>query len=375
MLERPWYVQFNYALVVVAVALAAFGVVVIRSATLHLPGARGDVQHQIAFAIAGVIIMLVVSFVDYHIWQRVAVPIYVVNVLMLAAVLVAGHSAMGAQRWIGVGPIAFQPSEPAKLMLILSLAAVLASPHRDYRRARELVWPIAAVALPAALVLKQPDLGTALVFVAILTAMLFFALPNLAYFGAYVVATVALAAFVVRAPFILKAYQRQRLLVFLDPKHDPQGAGWSIIQSKIAVGSGGLVGKGLYQGTQSQLGFVPEHATDFIFTVVGEELGFIGAMALLALYAALLGAGMVSLLSARDRFGLYVAAGVVGMFVFHLLVNIGMTVGIMPITGIPLPFISYGGSALVTCLVAVGVLVNIHMQRDKMTFREEPRPA
>jgi len=206
------------------------------------------------------------------------------------------------------------------------------------------------------------------VLMAILTAMLFFALPNLLHFAAYAATVTAAGAIAVMTPYFLKGYQRQRLLVFLDPKHDPQGAGWSLIQSKIAVGSGELMGKGLYHGTQTQLGFVPEHATDFIFAVIGEELGFLGAMLLLGLYAVLLGTGTLAVSAARDKFGVLIAAGIIAMFAFHILVNIGMTVGIMPVTGIPLPFISYGGSSLITCFMAVGILLNIHLQRDKMQF-------
>jgi len=218
------------------------------------------------------------------------------------------------------------------------------------------------------LVLKQPDLGTALVLVAIFTAMLFFALPNLAQFAAYATVIVVGAAAAVLSPFFLKGYQRERLLVFLDPRHDPQGAGWSLIQSKIAVGSGELTGKGLFNGTQTQLGFVPEHATDFVFTVIGEEFGFLGAVVLLALYGVLIGMGMLAVSAARDRFGLLVAVGIVAMFAFHVLVNVGMTIGIMPITGIPLPFVSYGGSSLVTCLASAGVLLNVHLQRRRVAI-------
>jgi len=348
-----------------AICLSVFGLVAIRSATLHLPDAQGDFNRQIAYLIVGLIVMVALAFTDYHLWYRFSKPIYALTIVMLAAVAFVGHSALGAQRWIGVGPIVFQPSEPAKLLVMLSVAAVLANPKRRYRKWWELFVPLAAVAVPALLVLKQPDLGTALVLVAILTTMLFFALPKLTYFVGYVVAVVGAA---VVSPYFLHGYQRERLLVFLDPGHDPQGAGWSIIQSKIAVGSGELFGKGLFNGTQTQLGFVPEHATDFIFTVVGEELGFVGAMLLLALYALLIGMGMLAVTAARDRYGMLVAAGIVAMFAFHLLVNVGMTVGIMPVTGIPLPFISYGGSSLVTCLASVGVLLNIHLQRTRMTF-------
>lgn len=367
MLERPWYTAFNYPLAATAIFLSIFGLVAIRSATLHVPDARSDFNHQIVYLVVGVIAMFVLAFTDYHLWYRFARPIYAVAVIILAAVAFthAGQSALGAQRWIGFGPFVFQPSEPAKLLVTLSVAAMLASPKRTFKTWPDFVIPIVAVAVPAALVLKQPDLGTALVLIVILSAMLFFALPKLVQFGAYAAAVAAIA---VVSPLFLHSYQRERLLVFLNPNHDPQGSGWSLIQSKIAIGSGGLSGKGLFNGTQTQLGFVPEHATDFIFTVVGEELGFIGSMLLLGLYALLLWMGMLAVAAARDRYGLFVAAGIVAMFAFHVLVNIGMTVGIMPVTGIPLPFISYGGSSLVTCLASVGVLLNIHLQRTRMTF-------
>jgi rod shape determining protein RodA len=368
MLERPWYQSFNYPLAAAAIALGIFGLIVIRSATWHLPGGHSDFTHQLFFLIVGVVAMLVLAFVDYHLWQRFAWPIYIVNVLMLSAVALAGHQALGAQRWIGVGPFVFQPSEPAKLLTILSLGAILADSRRSYTRLRDLALPLVLVAIPMALVVKQPDLGTALVLLAILTAMLFFALPNLLHFAAYAGTVLAGGALAVMTPYFLKGYQRQRLLVFLDPKHDPQGAGWSLIQSKIAVGSGELSGKGLYHGTQTQLGFVPEHATDFIFAVIGEELGFLGSLLLLLLYVVLLGAAMFAVTAARDRYGVLVAVGIIAMFTFHIVVNIGMTIGIMPVTGIPLPFISYGGSSLITCFLAVGVLLNIHLQRDKMLF-------
>jgi rod shape determining protein RodA len=368
MLERPWYQSFNFALAASAIALTAFGLVIIKSASLHLPGAQGDFVHQLAFAIVGLLLMLLLAFVDYHLWQRLAWPLYILNVLILAAVALHGHQALGAQRWIGVGPFVFQPSEPAKLLTILSLGAILADPHRSWSRLRDLWLPVALVALPTVLVMKQPDLGTALVLIAILSAMLFFALPNLLHFAAYAATVAAAGALAVMTPYFLKGYQRQRLLVFLDPKHDPQGAGWSLIQSKIAVGSGSLAGKGLYHGTQTQLGFVPEHATDFIFAVIGEELGFLGALLMIGLYALLLGFGALAINAARDRYAILIAAGIVAMFAFHILVNVGMTIGIMPVTGIPLPFISYGGSSLITCFAAVGILLNIHLHRDKLLF-------
>ncbi|MDQ6766431.1 MAG: rod shape-determining protein RodA [Candidatus Eremiobacteraeota bacterium] len=363
MLERPWYLSFNYPLAATAIALSVFGLIIIKSATLHSPDGSGDFVRQAVYLVIGVVAMMLFSVVDYHLWQRWAWPLYIVNVVMLGAVAVAGHSALGAQRWIGIGHIVFQPSEPAKLLTALSVAAILADPKRSFSRLSEIWIPIAAMVPPTLLVLKQPDLGTALIFVVMLTAMLFFALPNLFHFAAYAAGLALVGAFTVFSPWILKGYQRQRLLVFLHPKFDLQGAGWNLWQSKIAIGSGQLAGKGLYHGTQTQLGFVPEHQTDFIFAVVGEELGFLGSALLLTLYGLLLGLAMLAVAAARDRYGLLIAVAIVAMFLFQVLINVGMTVGIMPITGIPLPFMSYGGSAMIACFVGIGLVLNVHMRR------------
>jgi rod shape determining protein RodA len=227
---------------------------------------------------------------------------------------------------------------------------------------------IGAVSVPALLILKQPDLGTTLVIFAILSAELFFGVSKTWYFAVYAGVIAAAGAFVIGTNFVLKSFQRNRLLVFLHPDADPQGAGWNLNQSKIAVGSGELFGKGLYHGTQTQLNFVPEHSRDFIFTVVGEELGYLGSLGLIGLYAIVLFGALRAMLAARDRFGLLLSVGLVSMLAFHIVVNIGMTIGIMPITGIPLPFMSYGGSAILTDFAAIGMLLNIHLQRDKLVF-------
>jgi len=304
---------------------------------------------------------------DYRRWRRSAYWLYALNLLLLALVMRGGHSALGAQRWISLGPLGtFQPSEPAKLVLAMTIASLLA--RRAAVTPREIFIVLAAVAVPALLILKQPDLGTTLVIGAILTAELFFGVSKLIHFGIYAAAASALGAFVVGTNAVLKPFQRNRLLIFLHPNADPQGAGWNLNQSKIAVGSGELFGKGLYRGTQTQLDFVPEHSRDFIFTVVGEELGYLGALGLLTLYAVLLFGGLRSAFAAHDRFGLLLAVGIVAMFAFHVVVNVGMTVGIMPITGIPLPFMSYGGSAILTDFAAVGILLNIQLQRDALVF-------
>lgn len=356
--------NFNWPLAVASIAATAIGIVCIQSAGLHNAQFAGEARRQILYAALGIPLMVGVSFVDYRNWQRWAPGLYVVNLLLLLFILRGGHSALGAQRWISLGPFGtFQPSEPAKLVIAISLAAVLC--RGSYDRLVDLWKPLLAVGIPALLVLKQPDLGTALVLLAILTVQLFVGLPKLGDFTIYALGVLLVAAVAIGTNVVLKPFQKARLFVFLNPKLDPLGAGYNLNQSKIAVGSGELLGRGLYHGTQTQLSFVPENSTDFIFTVLAEEWGFAGAIVLLVLYVMLLYGGVRSMLAARDRFGFLLAAGLVGMFFFHILVNVGMTIGIMPITGIPLPFVSFGGSAILTGFAAVGILLNIHSQRDR----------
>ncbi|MEO6991171.1 MAG: rod shape-determining protein RodA, partial [Candidatus Baltobacteraceae bacterium] len=366
-MERPWYRSFNWVLAIVALAIAVFGDVLIHSANSRDPAAAGEWHRQLAYIVVGAVVMTLFATIDYHRWQRWALWLYVGNLALLGVVMRGGHSALGAQRWISLGPLGtFQPSEPAKLVLAIVVAAVLS--RVAIVRGRDLVLAIVAVAVPALLILKQPDIGTALAVFAILSAELFFGVARAWQFAAYAAATGAIGAFVVGTKYVLKPFQRNRLLVFLHPNDDLQGIGWNLHQSKIAVGSGELFGKGLYRGTQTQLNFVPEHSRDFIFTVVGEELGYVGALALIAAYVAVLAGGVRAMMVARDRFGFLLAVGIVAMFAFHIVVNIGMTIGIMPITGIPLPFMSYGGSAVLTDFAAIGVLLNIDLQRDKLEF-------
>ena len=356
--------NFNWPLVVASIAISLMGVICIQSADLHNADAAGEFKKQIFYILLGVPLMLGISFVDYRNWQRWAPALYVVNLLLLLFIMRGGHSALGAQRWISLGPLGtFQPSEPAKLVLAISLAAVFC--RGSYDNLQDLWKPLLVVGIPALLILKQPDLGTALVLLAMLTVQLFFALPKLGDFAIYILGLLIIAAVAVGTNVILKPFQKSRLFVFINPKADMQGAGYNLNQSKIAVGSGQWLGRGLHHGTQTQLNFVPEHSRDFIFTVLAEEWGFAGAGVLMALYVALLYGGLRAMLAARDRFGFLLAAGLVGMLFFHILVNVGMTIGMMPITGIPLPFMSYGGSAILTNFMAVGILLNIYSQRDR----------
>lgn len=344
--------------------VSLLGILTIRSADLHSGSPAGEFHKQAIYVVLGIVLMFGFSLVDYRNWRRWAPGLYALNLILLLVVMRGGHSALGAQRWINLGPLGtFQPSEPAKLILAIAIAAVLCM--GGYERLRDLWKPLLALGVPALLILKQPDFGTTLVLLVILTSQLFFGLPKIRQFWLFAGGVTAVAVFTVATDFVLKPFQKSRLLVFLNPKSDPQGAGYNLDQSKIAVGNGEWFGRGLFHGTQTQLNFVPEHSRDFIFTVLAEEFGFVGSLALIVLYGAILFGGIRAMLAARDRFGYLLATGLVAMIAFHVLVNIGMTVGIMPITGIPLPFMSYGGSAILTNFMAVGVLLNIHGQRDR----------
>lgn len=272
---------------------------------------------------------------------------------------------MGAQRWIQIGPISIQPSEFSKVIMIIALATLLESRIGHLSKWREVIPVALFVLVPFLLVAKQPDLGTGLVFLAIFLGMIFVAGISLKILG------IVFGAFLAMLPIIwqfLHDYQKMRIMVFIDPNVDPLGSGYHIIQSKIAIGSGMLFGKGLFGGTQSQLNFLPENHTDFIFAVVGEEFGFIGAVFLLCLYLIVLWRGVKIARECKDAFGMLLASGITSMLAFHLLVNVGMTMGVMPVTGIPLPLMSYGVSSLLTNVTCLGLLMNIHMKQQSLHF-------
>ncbi|HKV45006.1 MAG TPA: rod shape-determining protein RodA [bacterium] len=356
-----------------AVALMGFGLVMVYSSTHVSSLPFLFVRSQGLHLAVGVAVALVLLAVDYRVFASGARVLYVLNLLLLAAVLVAGRTSLGAQRWIPLGPLGqFQPSEMAKIVIVITLAKHMTDRPGPYRSVWSLLPFLGHVALPMVLIFKQPDLGTALVYAAIFVGMLYAAgarRRDLAALG---------GAVLVVAPIfwhILKEYQRRRLLAFVHPSLDPLGSGYGIIQSKIAVGSGLVWGKGLFEGTQGVLRFVPEHHTDFIFSVIGEELGFVGAMLLLGLFLLFIWRGLHIAAVARDRFGGLVAVGIVSMVAFHVFVNVGMTVGIMPITGIPLPFISYGGSALMAMVWATAILLNVGMRHQKTGIGFDASPA
>lgn len=355
----------DWTLVGATLLLLIGGAVVLYSATQSSASPMSFVKARAVHAAIGLMLMVLIAAVDYKVIARAWRPILGGTMLLLAAVLVIGRTSMGAQRWIPLGPLGgFQPSELAKLALIITIAKHIDG-HRDLQSWRSVLPVLALAGVPLILIVRQPDLGTAMVLAAIVTAMVFAAGAPLRMLGAMGAGSAAVVPFLYQ---MLHDYQRTRLIVFIDPGVDPLGAGYALIQSKIAVGSGQLLGKGLLHGTQNLLNFIPEQHTDFIFTVVGEELGFVGALVMLTLFGIWLWRGLVIARQAKDRLGMLVAVGVVSMMAFHVFVNVGMTVGLMPITGIPLPFISHGGSALIVMLMATGLLLNIGMRRKKILF-------
>ena len=365
---RRLFKRMDLTLVGAVLAILVMSLVIIGSAT-HANEAGGGnfhfVQRQGIFAVFNLALVVFLMNFDYKMLQGYGNKLYIFNLVMLLAVMLIGHSALGAQRWIQLGPITLQPSEFSKIIMIVCLAGVLEERIGKLNTVSDLM-PIALyVGVPFLLVLKQPDLGTSLVFMAIFFGMVFACGIRLRLlFGIF-------AAGIAMLPLLwqfLKDYQKMRIMVFLDPNVDPLGSGYHIIQSKIAIGSGMLFGKGLFEGTQSQLNFLPENHTDFIFAVVGEELGFVGAAILLLLYLIVLWRGIQIARDASDVFGRLLAVGITSMWAFHVLVNIGMTTGIMPVTGIPLPLMSYGVSSLTTNLLAVAVLLNIHLRKQKLLF-------
>jgi len=370
LLYRRLLKDTDFTLVVAVILLIGYGILVQASATTNMP-VNGDPWHytkrQVLYAAVGLAVMVGTMAVDYRVFARWYKVIYFASLASLAAVLVAGDQAMGAQRWFDLGPFSIQPSEFAKLAIILTLAAHLARRVDRLDRLTDLVMPFLHVGIPALFIMRQPDLGTSLVFAAILLAMLF--ISGVRWTHLLTVYGGALAAAVSWVILHLKyGVWINRLIVFADPDIDPLGAGYQIKQALVAVGSGRFLGKGLFTGTQSQLRFLPMQHTDFVFAVIGEELGFIGAAALLILFFVVIWRGIRIAAEAKDSFGALVATGVVSMLAFHVMVNVGMAVGIMPITGLPLPFISNGGSALVANCAAMGLLLGIHFRRRKITF-------
>jgi len=310
----------------------------------------------------GLCVMMIVALIDVRVWLHIAYPLYGVMLVLLVVVEVMGHIGMGAQRWINLGFFVLQPSELMKIALVLALGKYFhgLSPE-DVGHPAKLAAPVAMVLAPVGLVLLQPNLGTALLLIMASGAMFF--VGGVRWWKFVIVIAIAAAVMPI-AWHHLHDYQRARLMTFINPGADPLGAGYNILQSKIALGSGGIFGKGFGHGTQSQLQFLPEKHTDFIFVVLAEEFGMAGALCLLGLYFLLLGYGFMIALSCRNQFGRLVAFGLTSSFFLYVFVNVAMVTGTIPVVGIPLPLVSYGGTAMLTLLIGCGLLLGISVHRD-----------
>ncbi|MGH9152351.1 MAG: rod shape-determining protein RodA [Acidimicrobiales bacterium] len=358
----PWR-HVDVTLLGAVLALAGLGVLMVYSASRNL-GADEQffLRRQAVFTLVGVGVMVLVATVDYRVFRDFAPLVYLASVAALVLVLSPlGSSRRGAQAWFQLGGFQLQPSELAKVGVVVSLAAFAAA-HRGDLDGRRLLAALAIAGVPMALINLQPDLGTVLVFAAITMGALLVAGARPRHMALLSLAGVVAMAAVLQLG-VLKDYQRERLGAFLNPDQSTQRAAYNLNQSKIAIANGGLTGKGLFEGSQTKLSYVPEQHTDFIFTVVGEELGLVGSALVLSLFALVVWRTWRAAALSRDLSGTVMCVGVLSMFVFQVFENVGMTMGIMPITGIPLPFLSYGGSATIAAFVAIGLVLNVHMRR------------
>lgn len=351
--------DFDWFLLLVALILSTIGLVEIYSSTMNM-NSSSFFERQLLWVGVGVVVLFVVASFDYHALAEQIGPIYIAAIVLLVAVLVFGDTVSGAQSWFRIGTLGVQPSELTKLAVIVALARYFAGLREKYLTWSQILTAVLICGVPLLLVALQPDLGSAMTFVPILAFGLFVRgiRPRAIAAGA-----VAMVLMLIPTWYLLMDHQKDRILTFLQPETDPLGRGYQVIQSKIAIGAGGFWGKGLFEGSQNQLGFLPTRHTDFIFSVVGEEMGFIGVSVVLALLIALIMRSLAVATKPRDTLGTFIVVGVVGMFVFHILVNVGMVIGFMPITGIPLPFLSYGGSSILTAFAALGLVVSVRRCR------------
>jgi rod shape determining protein RodA len=434
MINKNSFSRIDLILLGSVVALVILGILAIYSAGFDPIDKinNGNYKKQLLFFVVGIVIMAVISFINYQKIGEFSLIIYVAILLVLIGTTFFGATVRNTRAWIHIGPIAIQPSEFMKLGTVILLAKYMEIREREMHYLRELLIPTLITFVPVFFILLQPDTGTAIVYIPILFAMLFVAgadvthlfsvvaigvismlMPMMITYREWVGAGLdsniiefyrtGMKPFIISAIFLiislilyilhvlfvkkylrriyipcfvfsvglfcsvviqryLKDYQKKRILVFLNPDLDPHGSGYNVIQSKIAIGSGGLIGKGLLNGSQTQLGFLPEKSTDFIYPVIAEELGFLGALFVLVCFAVIIYKGIQIALNAKDKYSALLATGIITIFLCHIIINLGMVLGIMPVTGLPLCFLSYGGSNLVMCLAGVGILLNIHLK-------------
>ncbi len=362
MIDRRLLIHFDWALLAIVLLIASIGIL-----NLYSISSTGEASgtpfylKQLTWVLIGVVIMISVAFIEYRYYSDFAYPIHAVALFLLVVVMAFGMISSGAQRWIRMGSLSFQPSEFVKISLIIALAKFFQQrPSRDGLTLKDLPIPFLLLIVPMAFVLKQPDLGTAIILFLILFSVLLFVKIH---WASLLILFLTGGSILPLLWGFLKEYQKKRIYTFFNPNLDPLGSGYHIIQSKVAVGSGGIFGKGFMKGTQCKLGFLPEQQTDFIFSVLAEEWGFIGSFIVIGLYLVLILWGLRIAVTAKDRFAAILSFGVVAMFFWHAFINIGMVLGMMPVVGIPLPLLSYGGSFMVSTLMGVGLLMNVSMRR------------
>lgn len=396
----------DYTILAITFLLLLIGLVAIYSASYQVetPELRANFPHQLVWMLIGIILMIITILIPTSFYYIAAYWLYGFSILLLIITLLSGTAAP-VSRWIDIGPFRFQPSEFAKIAMILALARFLSYEKRNLEKFKDIAIAFGVAFLPFMLVAKQPNLGTAIVFLGILLPVIYWAgLPTFYLFIVVIPFVVMVASFNYYTFFLamviiivllllfrrglavsliimifniavgiitpllwnqLHVYQKHRILTFLGLEIDPKGSGYQVIQSKVAIGSGGLFGKGLFNGTQTQLRFLPAQHTDFVFSVIGEEAGFLGSLFVIILFLFLMLRGIQIASKVRNQFSALVVLGAITILGFHIIVNLGMTVGMMPVTGLPLPFLSYGGSFLIVCMILVGLIINSSIRRFK----------
>ena len=359
----------EWSILIVAIILCVIGLVALFSATQEAE--YDEFKKQLIWLVVSLIIMLVVMMIDYETLAKVSPILYGISLITLIAVLFT-KPINGATSWFEIGAFSFQPAEFAKIFVILFLATAIVKVQERNKgnidKPTRLLLLFAILGIPVLLIIKQPDFGTAAAFIVAMGMMLIASGIDKKYIIAAILIVVITVPLMYK--FVLPAHAKKRIDIFLNPESDPRGAGYNIIQSKLAIGAGGLTGMGLLKGNQTQLGFLYPKTTDFIYAVIGEEMGFIVSSAVIILYVYLLTKALYVAKTAKDELGTIIATGISGIFLFHVLENIGMVMGLLPITGVPLPFISYGGSSLITNFIFIGLLLNISGKRKKTIFIE-----
>ena len=359
--------NIEWNVLIVAIILCGIGLIALFSATQETD--YDEFYKQIIWLAISLVIMILVMVIDYEFLVKISAIFYVIFILLLIAVLFTAP-INGASSWFDIGFFSFQPAEFAKIFVILFLTFTIKKIQeknkKDINRPTRLLIVLAILGLPLLLILKQPDIGTAAAFIVAMMLMLIVAGIDKKYI--IVTAIVVVISVPLLYNFILPEHAKKRIDIFLNPESDPRGAGYNIIQSKLAIGAGGLTGMGLLKGNQTQLGFLYPKTTDFIFAVIGEEMGFVVAGAVIIMYVFFVSKCLYIAKTAKDQTGAIIASGITGIFLFHMVENIGMVMGLLPITGVPLPFISYGGSSLITNFMALGLLLNISSKRQKTIF-------